>query len=204
MILLKYLQVQQIVIYGILCPGRLLFLGCIQSNPLWVMLSNDTSDLSTYNNTYFTKHSLHIYGEGIFNITFDSSINARYVGIKKFNEGLPQNMIVCEIEIYGECLEPTASQNCLHTCHCSYGTCDGPDGKCTSECEDGWITERCDQPCNKGFYGQNCESTCPTCVRNACNITNGHCLKGCHPGMQGETCSESRWLDYLHIFYLRY
>lgn len=50
--------------------------------------------------------------------------------------------------------------------------------------------------CTDGIYGKQCQDICGHCRdMNQCNHVNGTCEKGCKPGYQQPTCTQSIWIN---------
>ena len=50
--------------------------------------------------------------------------------------------------------------------------------------------------CEKGTYGIDCAEKCGNCRYGDCDIKTGRCYGGCAAGYTGDTCKESKWLQY--------
>lgn len=185
------------MIYGLLCPGRVLFLNCYESNPLWILLSNTPIKPDAYNESEYAKLEHKLYTDGIFNLTYDSPIESQYLAIKQFDTGgTVVSMNICEIDIYGTCADYFFGEDCLTRCHCRVGSCDTVSGKCLKPegCEAGWLGDTCSEPCQMGYYGPQCKWRCNECWGQLCHNEDGLCFKGCAHGLNGENCSQREFM----------
>ncbi|XP_052795728.1 receptor-type tyrosine-protein phosphatase T-like isoform X1 [Mya arenaria] len=117
-----------------------------------------------------------------------------------------QHFAVCEIQMFGYCLENYCGYDCSFPCHCRVpgSMKDRLTGVCTSGCA-GRSTGRnglCNYVCNKTTWGEECKKKCGHCINgDSCNVSNGHCTAcasgykptttcedECDPGMYGFNC----------------
>ncbi|KAL3879337.1 hypothetical protein ACJMK2_031637 [Sinanodonta woodiana] len=122
-------------------------------------------------------------------ICFADDFVARFVSVIRPNK---DTMTLCEVEVYGECLDGTYSEFCNRTCgKCSSGDpCNKDTGECLRGCKPGWTGLLCDKECAKGTYGSGCTYTCGQCLNGneTCSASDGRCSMGCREGWQGDTC----------------
>ncbi|KAK3611221.1 hypothetical protein CHS0354_002117 [Potamilus streckersoni] len=115
---------------------------------------------------------------------------ARFISVVRNNQWI---LTICEVQVFGECLDGVYSKFCNKTCgHCYAGLlCNKETGKCPKGCDMGWKGETCDTECENGTYGYGCNETCGGCLGgNSCSIRDGNCTSGCIAGWQGITCKE--------------
>ncbi|WAQ98172.1 MEGF6-like protein, partial [Mya arenaria] len=128
------------------------------------------------------------YGDGVFNVTFDDVIFARYVYIT-LNK--TESLSLCEVRVLGECADGTFGLSCEGRCYCAEGAaCDKETGVCPpGGCEPGYTGDMCDTQCANDTYGTGCLETCGACADDGtCDFVTGVCPNSCSAGWLGEMC----------------
>ncbi|XP_048256010.1 receptor-type tyrosine-protein phosphatase T-like [Haliotis rufescens] len=103
-------------------------------------------------------------------------------------------LTLCEVEVYGDCLDELHGLECNNTCQCrdEDEACGKLDGQCLSGCPDGYTGLDCTQLCRNGTYGLDCNKTCnDNCLDDSCHPVTGRCTDGCEPGWIGPMCNKA-------------
>ncbi|XP_053400252.1 receptor-type tyrosine-protein phosphatase mu-like [Mercenaria mercenaria] len=115
------------------------------------------------------------------NLKVTLNVIGRYVTIKRLSA---HRTLVCEMEIYGDCMAGKCGYDCSVECRCKTIE-DKISGVCTSGCEGRWTGpgSQCVNECGTFQWGQNCTNPCGKCKNSqSCDVINGYCPFGCQDG----------------------
>ncbi|XP_053400688.1 uncharacterized protein LOC128557383 [Mercenaria mercenaria] len=103
----------------------------------------------------------------------------------------PGRLEVCEVNVFGDCLEDICGYDCTKECHCKDANVwDKIAGKCSSGCKGRWIGPKCDKLCETTHWGSFCENICGHCANSEpCDLITGLCPSGCQEGYALPNCS---------------
>ncbi|XP_053400689.1 multiple epidermal growth factor-like domains protein 10 [Mercenaria mercenaria] len=98
---------------------------------------------------------------------------------------------VCEVNVFGDCLEDICGYDCTEECHCKDANIrDKITGYCSSGCKGRWTGPKCDKLCERTHWGLTCENDCGYCANSeSCDVITGFCLSGCRDGYAQPNCS---------------